>query len=271
MAGSAAVRVLQKRGHDVAGVGRAQYDIEKEPFAKIAAASENFEVLVNCAGVIKPLVPRLPIEAVLQVNAIFPRNLATLCARRGQKLFHVTTDCAYSGDRGLYDETDVFDARDLYGMSKVAGEPRDGMVLRTSIIGEERGQARSLLEWARAKAGQEVTGYENHFWNGVTTVHLAEIVDDILRRGLFAPGVFHVHSPTPVSKLELLRLISDAYDFDLRIKPGAGPEFCDRTLLSVHALSKELARKGLPQQLREMRDFFRADAAAALNAGTRTP
>jgi dTDP-4-dehydrorhamnose reductase len=201
----------------------------------------------------------MPIEDVLKVNAIFPRNLAKLCARHDTRLYHVTTDCVYSGDDGGYDEDSYFDAADVYGLSKNAGDAADCMVLRTSIIGEESGQSRSLLEWARSQAGKEVNGFVNHRWNGVTTVHLAEIIQAIDEQGLYSPGIFHVHSPDTLNKAELVGAISEVYGLGLRIKPVDAPTACDRSLASKHALGSRVATKPIAQQLREMRAFFEAD------------
>jgi dTDP-4-dehydrorhamnose reductase len=245
-----------RRQGDVVAVSRAEYDIAHDPLSKLETLIDGTTHVVNCAGVIKPRIAEMPIEDVLKVNAIFPRNLAKLCDRTGKALFHVTTDCAYSGRKGRYTEDDAFDAEDVYGLSKNAGDAADCMVLRTSIIGEERGQKRSLLEWARSQAGKPVNGFTNHHWNGVTTLYLAEIVEKIIDGKLHRKGIFHVHSPHIVDKFELLKLIDAAYDLKLQITPTAAAEACDRSLASIHPLSAQVAVKRLDQQLEEMRRFF---------------
>jgi len=256
MLGLAVAEHFRRRGDRVVAVSRAEYDIARDPLPRLERLLDGCAAAINCAGVIKPRIASTPIEDVLKVNAIFPRNLAKLCERAGRPLLHVTTDCVYSGRKGRYTEDDPFDAEDVYGLSKNAGDAADCMVLRTSIIGEERGQQRSLLEWARSQAGRQVNGFTNHHWNGVTTTYLAEIAGRILDERRFRQGLFHVHSPQIVTKLELLRLIDAAYELRLRIEPVAAPEACDRSLASVHALSAEVAVKPLAQQLAELRRFF---------------
>jgi dTDP-4-dehydrorhamnose reductase len=259
MLGYAVRNYFSRRGDDVVTLSRAEFDIAADPIDKIQAAVAAADRVINCAGVIKPRIAEMSIEDVLRVNAIFPRNLAKLCARHGTRLYHVTTDCVYTGKDGGYDEDSFFDADDVYGLSKNAGDAADCMVLRTSIIGEEKGQSRSLLEWARSEAGNEINGFINHRWNGVTTVHLAEIIQTIEERGLYAPGIFHVHSPDTLNKAELVGVLSDVYELGLKIKPVDAATACDRSLSSKHSLSADVATKTIAQQVREMRQFFAAD------------
>jgi dTDP-4-dehydrorhamnose reductase len=180
----------------------------------------------------------------------------------GTRAVHITTDCVYSGAKGGYTELDYFDADDVYGTTKNAGDTTDNMVLRTSILGEEKGQSRSLLEWARSQSGKKVKGFLNHWWNGVTTVHLAEIVDAILAQGLYRKGIFHIHSPDTVSKRELLSIISDVYQLRLDVEPVEVEPSCDRSLDSVHSLSRQICVKPIRQQVEEMHRFFAGRSAS---------
>ena len=64
-------------------------------------------------------------------------------------------------------ENDPHNASDYYGRTKSLGEPAGAMNIRTSIIGEEAGQARSLMSWILSQKGNEVKGFTNHLWNGL--------------------------------------------------------------------------------------------------------
>jgi dTDP-4-dehydrorhamnose reductase len=189
------------------------------------------------------------------VNAVFPRNLAKLGEAKNIPVIHLTTDCVYTGSRGSYSERDYFDATDFYGTSKNSGDITSCMTLRTSIVGEERGQARSLLEWARSQAGKTVNGFTNHFWNGVTTLQFAKIVDRIFSNGLYKKGIFHLHSPDTVTKAQLLKIFSDAYALNLSVQQVEAAEFCDRSLSSQESLSRDLCTLTIAEQVREMREF----------------
>ena len=263
MLGYAVVEYFTRSGARVVALDRRQFDISRDPLDKLERLASQASAIVNCAGVIKPMIATTSVEDVLRVNTVFPHNLARLGERLGVRAFHVTTDCVYTGNRGSYDESDYFDADDLYGMSKNGGDSAPAMVLRTSIIGEERSTRRSLLEWARSQRGKRVSGFVNHRWNGVTTVQLAEVIHGILERGLHRVGLFHIHSPEVVTKYELLGLMSDAYELDLDIQAADAPTACDRSLKSRFDLSGTLCTRSLREQLEEMRQFFAQPATDA--------
>jgi len=256
MLGYAVSSYFKRKNYNVKEITRNEFDIVKDSMEKLESYLMNIEVVINCAGVIKPTISKNSIEDVLKINSIFPRNLAKLCNKIGIKCFHITTDCVYSGKKGKYTEEDYFDAEDLYGLSKNAGETNDCMVIRTSIIGEENGNSRSLLEWAKSQAGKEVNGFTNHLWNGVTTLYLAEIIEKILTNNLYQKGIFHIYSPNTVSKYELLNIFNEVYDLKLKINPVEAKESIDRSLASIYILSQKFVVKPLKQQIFEMKEYF---------------
>lgn len=256
MLGYAVTEYFSRNGYNVRAICRADYDIAKDPIEKFGLFLDGIEVVINCAGVIKPMIAKNTIEDVIRVNSIFPRNLAKLCDRNNIKCFHITTDCVYSGKKGMYTEEDFFDADDLYGMSKNAGENCDCMVLRTSIIGEEKGPGRSLLSWAKSQAGKEVNGFSNHQWNGVTTLYLAEIIEKIILGNHYKKGICHIYSPNTVTKFELLEMFNTIYNLDLRINNVEAKEVCNRSLSSTGELSQIVSLKSLENQISQMKSFF---------------
>ncbi len=257
MLGYATTEFYRSAGASVIPLSRREFDVASDDIESLEPYMADIDDVINCAGVIKPMIAHTTIENVLRVNAVFPRNLARLCKSRGIRCFHVTTDCVYSGRRGRYTEADYFDAEDVYGMSKNAGDINDCMTLRTSIIGEENGQSRSLLSWARSQAGKEVNGFTNHRWNGVTTVQLAEIIQTIIDRKLYQPGIFHIHSPDTVTKSELLTILSEVYGLGLIVNPTEADTACDRSLSSAFGLNSAVSRIPIREQVLRMRDFFR--------------
>lgn len=256
MLGYAVSSYFKTNDYEVVELSRSQFDIANDTMDKFESYLDGVGVVINCAGVIKPTIAKNSIENVLKINSLFPRNLAKVCNKRNIKCFHITTDCVYTGKKGRYTEEDYFDADDLYGLSKNSGENKDCMVLRTSIIGEENGQSRSLLEWAKSQAGKEVNGFTNHLWNGVTTLYLAEIIETILLQDLYEKGLFHVHSPNTVDKYQLLQIFSRAYNLNLKINPVEAKDAVDRSLSSIFDLTKKVAVKTLEQQVNEMQGFF---------------
>lgn len=210
------------------------------------------DVLINCVGTIKPRVDELGDTNAIIVNSVFPRILSKTCLEMGVNMIHPTTDCVYSGLKGSYTEEDKYDVSDIYGMSKAMGEPSDCTVIRTSIIGEEVGQKRSLVEWVKSNANNTVFGFTNHHWNGVTCLQFAKICEEIINKHLYWKGIKHIHSNS-LNKKELVETISNIYGLNITVTPKETPTMCDRTLSSVYDTG--IAIPSLEQQIIEMKEF----------------
>lgn len=212
------------------------------------------DVIINCMGTIKPRVDQLGDLNAVVVNSVFPRILAELSKKLDFKVIHPTTDCVYSGKKGNYDESDVYDVYDVYGMSKALGESDDVCVIRTSIIGEELKNGRSLVEWVKSESGNKIFGYTNHFWNGVTCLQFAKICQIIISKNLFWKGIRHVHS-NKLSKYELVSIINNVYSLNLTIEKKQTESHCDRSMLSKYS-KEDFNIPSLEVQIKEMKEFY---------------
>lgn len=178
------------------------------------------DVIVNCVGVIKQRATAQNAVAAIAINALLPHRLAQACAGWGGRLVHFSTDCVFTGRRGMYGEDDPTDAADLYGRSKAMGEvdAPHALTLRTSMIGRELRHHASLLDWFLAHPGPDVPGFTRAWWSGVTTNHLADVVAGLIERETWLGGVYQLSSGR-ISKHELLTLLRDAYGRDVEIVP----------------------------------------------------
>ncbi|MBD3181061.1 sugar nucleotide-binding protein [Candidatus Poribacteria bacterium] len=256
MLGYAVHEYFKSRKYNVETLNRADFDIAKTNIEFLDNIIGEIDLVINCAGIINKRIQDFSAEDVLKVNSVFPKNLAKLCKKHDKFCFHITTDCVYSGKRGMYTESDYFDADDLYGLSKIGGDNAECMVLRTSIIGQEKKNLRSLLEWLISERGNTVNGYTNHLWNGVTTVYLAQIIESIYEKGLYEIGIFHIFSDEVVSKYKLLGMINEVYKLDVNINQYETPKSCNRSLASEKDLCAKVVSKSLVDQIREMKLFF---------------
>ncbi len=178
------------------------------------------DIVVNCVGLIKQLADANDPLVALPINALLPHRLARLCALGGARLIHVSTDCVFSGSKGLYVESDLSDAEDLYGKSKYIGELRDlphAVTLRTSIIGHELSSNHALLDWFLSQNGS-VKGYRKAIFSGLPTVELARVIRDYVIPSRQLHGLYHV-SVKPIDKYSLLKLAAEVYGKEIKIEP----------------------------------------------------
>ena len=214
-------------------------------FLKFDAATDNLDAtfsmpidyVINCIGIIKPYIndsdPKQT-ETAFEINGAFPNRLEAWATKRGAKVIQIATDCVFSGKKGNYLETNEHDALDVYGKSKSLGEAKgDSMMhLRVSIIGPEVGRNSSLLEWVRNQPkNAEISGYTDHFWNGITSMHFAKIARGIIENDLFEAGVFHVLPQDSTTKCELVTLIAKYLGrSEIKVNPTATGANINRTL-----------------------------------------
>jgi dTDP-4-dehydrorhamnose reductase len=160
-------------------------------------------------------------EAYL-VNSELPRELNEFATETSTPIIQIGTDCVYSGRSGNYSEDSEFDCNDVYGLSKVSGESESKslMTIRCSIIGHENKTPVSLMDWFLSQNDDaRVKGYTNHYWNGVTTLAFAQVVDGIIRHSTFSPGVVHLVPRDQISKFDLLNILAKQFgreDIDIR-------------------------------------------------------
>ena len=123
------------------------------------------------------------------------------------------------------------DAEDLYGRTKFLGEVGTGnaLTLRTSIIGRELSRHHSLLDWFLSQRGRTLRGFRRHWWSGLTTIHLADLVVRGMEEWPTLSGVYQV-SGEKINKYDLLCLLRDELGVNVTIQPDDEPH-CDRSLI----------------------------------------
>jgi dTDP-4-dehydrorhamnose reductase len=215
------------------------------------------DAVVNCIGVVKQIASD-PADMV-RLNALFPHELAACCAARGIRLVHVSTDCIFSGRRGGYSESDTPDPVDLYGRSKLTGEPSGPHVLtlRTSMIGWELGgRHQGLLEWFVSQPAG-VRGYTRAIFSGPTTPVLSRTILTAVECHPELSGTWHV-AAEPIAKHDLLLALRTALGREVEIVPDDGLAI-DR---SLDASAFRAAAAWTPPRWEQMIDELAAAAPA---------
>lgn len=188
-------------------------------------------IVINCVGIIKQLSEASDHLTALSINATFPHRLANICSLANARLVHLSTDCVFSGRKGLYVEQDFPDADDLYGRTKFLGEVSypHAVTLRTSIIGHELGSSNSLIDWFLSQK-QSVFGYRKAIFSGLPTIEIARVIRDFVLPQPDMSGLYHL-SADPISKFDILTLVAKIYGKQIKIEPS-DTVVIDRSLTS---------------------------------------
>ena len=215
------------------------------------------DIIINCAGVIPQSSKQrtLNINLYFKINSLFPVILSQICDNFGAKLIHITTDCVFSGKDGKYNENSVHDETNDYGISKSLGELCSATIIRTSIVGEEQNNKRSLLQWVKSNKNKQIDGYTNHMWNGITCLQLAKIIKQIIENKMYWEGVRHIFSQVSVSKYELVNLINEIYYLNIKVNKFETENAIDKTLTTIHETNSKFNIPELKTQILELKNF----------------
>lgn len=216
--------------------------------------------VINCIGQIPQRTSTHEVPNYYIVNGLFPHILSKICARYGAQMIQPTTDCVFSGKResGNYLESDIHDETNEYGVSKSIGEPDNCTVIRTSIIGLEKQNKKSFMEWVINSLKEEkiINCWDNHYWNGITCLEYCKVIEKIINENLFWKGVKNIYSPSIKSKYELAQIISKTFfteSYINKINKSLTNEVVNKTLSSNYKLLFDIPE--LEIQIKELVDF----------------
>ncbi len=180
------------------------------------------DVIVNCIGVLNQFASAEKDRAVF-LNSYLPHYLESKYKGSCTRVIHLSTDCVFSGKDGSYHENSFRDGDDFYARTKAVGEivnDKD-ITIRTSIIGPDmRPEGIGLFNWFMKSRGT-IHGYTRVFWNGVTTLELAKLVEALLDSDTC--GLVHFTNRNKISKHQLLTILKQQFNrSDIKIEEFDG-------------------------------------------------
>jgi dTDP-4-dehydrorhamnose reductase len=161
----------------------------------------------------------------------------------------------FSGLKGNYSEDHPTDGTTVYAKTKSLGEitVEPHVTIRTSIIGPEiRKHGIGLFQWFMKQTGS-IQGYQQVFWNGVTTLELAKAIVWTIHNDI--SGLVHLSQKEKISKYDLLLLLNNEFDKkDIQILPNC-IEKSDKTLANTRKDFTYSVPKYIPM-IRELRQWM---------------
>lgn len=188
------------------------------------------EYIINCIGAIPQRVQEF------DINHELPQWLSE---NAKCKIIHPGTDCELDNDH--------------YGISKkkaadyIKQNSKNTKIIKTSIIGPELNSKKSLLCWF-LNSNVEVKGYKNAMWSGITTLEWAKLCWNLISYWEDF-DVENVVQGTCLSKYELLCIIKEVYNKDIRIIPYEN-QYIDK------CLHGSIITKHIKDQLQELKSFY---------------
>jgi len=255
MAGHVVASYLSQQGNKVDAVDRTRLDVEN-PVSVMAFFDQlDTDFVVNCIGLlVQPCIHRPDRASV--INSWFPHYIEYCLKDSATRLIHLSTDCVFDGTKGHYVETDAHTESNAYGRSKSLGEVNNNkdLTMRMSIIGPELKNGTGLLDWVRKNPESAIPGWDNAWWNGITTLQLAKCIDRYVRNPCVT-GIYHVvNNSVNINKYELLCLINEIYDLGKTVIRNSGPKDVNKILVDARK-EFDFAIPDYRTQLAELRNF----------------
>lgn len=175
--------------------------------------STNFEVVINCIGLLVQQSEQQK-DLAVYIKSFLPRFLESHFKDSETKIIHISTDGVFSGKNPPYREDSEYDGSTFYARTKSLGEIDNSkdLTLRTSIIGPElKDPGNSLFDWFYKQKGV-IPGYTNSHWNGVTTIVLAQAVNEAIRQNI--SGIYHLAQKNSITKYDLFLKLKEIFKKD---------------------------------------------------------
>ena len=182
----------------------------------------NVDYVINCIGLLVNNSEKNKDDAIY-INSYFPHVINDFSKKLNFKFIHISTDCVFSGKSNFfYSDKDFPDAKDFYGITKSVGEKiiDNSLVIRTSIIGPDIRTINSqgLFNWF-VNSNENINGYVNVMWSGLTTLELANVI--LFYIDNFKPNLVQISNGEAISKYNLLVLINKIFKLNKKITPNS--------------------------------------------------
>lgn len=264
MAGHLISLYFKERGYDVVGFARSKSlllnytiigDISNLSLVHNTIKHGNFDVVINCIGILNQFAEQRKTEAIL-INSYLPHFLAEITKGTNTRIIQMSTDCVFSGNNGPYYEDSIPNGTSFYDRTKALGELNNDkdLTFRNSIIGPDiKSTGIGLFNWFMQQ-DNIVNGYTGAIWTGVTTYTLAKAIETALAENL--TGLYNLVNNESISKFNLLELFNKYFRFSkIKIIP-----------VNELQLDKSLRRKredfsfvipSYEQQIKEMSEWIK--------------
>jgi len=210
-------KVFKEEGHTVVPFTHSNFGIEQYELMMPALESQNLDVIINTSAAHHLQQCENNANKAFEVNALGARNLALLSKKLGFKLVHISTDYVFDGKQCTpYQENDLPNPLNVYGISKLAGEHfiesilKSYLIIRTaSLFGNNPCRAKGGLNFVQlmlklAREGKPISVVEDQYSSPTNTLDLAIQIEKMV---ISQTGLFHVVNDGGCSWFEFAQTI----------------------------------------------------------------
>ena len=193
--------------------------------------SFNGDYIINCIGAIHQKTNDF------EVNVDLPIWLDNNCNKC--RIIHSGTDFEMDNSEYGVSKKNASDYITTFGKST--------KIIKTSIFGPELNGKSSLFEWFM-NSENEVYGWSENYWNGITTLQWSMICHNIILSWDDYP-LTNIPSTRCISKYDLLNLIKDVFNKKIKIHKNDD-------VVANRCLRGTMKVKDIRNQIVELKEFY---------------
>lgn len=180
------------------------------------------DVIIHCAAITNVDYCEDNPEQAMAVNAESVNKF--LKYGSDTRLIFISSDAVFPDGIHMAMEKDQISPENVYGKTKETGEKYikdalgDHVAIRTTIVGKNINPSyQGFVEWIvnSIKNGKEIILFEDVLFTPITTWHLANEIDCIMRSNI--SGIVHVAGGEPISKYDFGKKICEGLELDTKL------------------------------------------------------
>lgn len=241
------VAAFRAGGDEVVALGHGKLEVSSPESVRDSLETIQPQVVVNTAAFHNVEKCEADPAQAFAVNGLGARNVAEVTAGIGAKLFHISTDYVFGGEKHTpYTEEDLPHPVNAYGATKLCGEhfvqainPRHFVLRVSALYGPSPCRAKGglnfvelMLKLSRERDELRVVNQEK-----VSPTPTADVAKQIVVLSRSSDyGLYHATSEGSCSWYEFARAIFEITGTNVRVQPAAPGEFpakVPRPLFSV--------------------------------------
>lgn len=221
---------LNKRGHEVIGVGSKDLDITDSETVMNKIAELKPEAVMHCAAYTAVDHAEDDRERCDAVNHIGTENVAKACAKTGAKMLYLSTDYVFPGDgEKPWEPDDKAEPLNTYGMTKYLGEEAvrkyvdEHFIIRISWVFGINGKnfVKTMLRLGAER--EQLTVVNDQIGSPTYTVDLSQLIADMIVTDKY--GTYHATNEGICSWYKFACAIMEKAGLKAKVLPVTSAEY----------------------------------------------
>ncbi len=176
--------------------------------------------VVNAAALTNIEQCELNKDLAKKVNVDLAVNIAIVCKRLNIPFVHISTDHIFSGNNSYYEENDIPEPLNYYGLTKLNAEKSvkkinpDSLIIRTNFYGWGTSYRKSFSDFIydNLVQGKKIHLFNDVFYTPILINSLIQSINKLIN--LNKNGIYNIIGAERISKYEFGKTLADRFNLD---------------------------------------------------------